>query len=101
MRNTNEHFDERYEQFDNCIGDYNILDKDTDEFMRAIITINPHLRTCDKENQIYITYNRQLKRIEYNLRQLQQELFELQGVITSSNLFIDNWTRNIDNEQIT
>lgn len=69
--------------------------------MRAIITINPHLRTYDKENQIYITYNRQLNRIEYNLRQLQQELFELQGVISRSDLFIDNWTRNIDSEQVT
>jgi hypothetical protein len=101
VRNTNEHFDERYEQFDNCVGDYNILDKDTDLVMRAIITINPHLRTYDKENQIYITYNRQLNRIEYNLRQLQQELFELQGVISRSDLFIDNWTRNIDSEQVT
>lgn len=101
VRNTNEHFDERYEQFNNCIGDYNILDENTDEFMRTVITQNPHLRTYDKENKIYITYNRQLNRIEYDLTKLQQELFELQGKITSSNLFIDNWTSNIDSEQVT
>lgn len=101
VRNTNAHFDERYEQFNNCIGDYNILDENTDEFMRTVITKNPHLRTYDKENKIYITYNRQLNRIEYDLTKLQQELFELQGKITSSNLFIDNWTSNIGNEQVT
>ena len=69
--------------------------------MRTVITQNPHLRTYDKENKIYITYNRQLNRIEYDLTKLQQELFELQGKITSSNLFIDNWTSNIDSEQVT
>ncbi|MGN0538283.1 MAG: hypothetical protein ACI4KI_00335 [Candidatus Fimenecus sp.] len=101
VRNTNEHFDERYEQFNNCIGDYNILDENTDEFMRTIITQNPHLRTYDKKNKIYITYNRQLKRIEYNLQTLKKELFELQEEITSSNLFIDNWISSIENEQVT
>lgn len=101
VRNTNEHFDERYEQFGGCVGDYNILDKNTDQFMRTIITQNSHLRTYDKEKQIYITYNRQLKRIEYDLRRLQQELNELQVEITSSSLFIDNWTTNIGNEQVT
>ncbi len=101
VRNTNEHFDERYEQFGGYVGDYNILDNSTDRFMRTIITQNPHLRTYDKENRIYITYNRQLKRIEYDFQKLQQELSEIQEIITSSSLFIDNWTNNIGNEQVT
>lgn len=100
VRNTNEHFDERYEQFDNCIGDYNILDNNTDPFIRTIITQNPHLRTYDKENRIYITYNRQLNRIEYDLKKLQEELLDIKKIITKSALFIDNWKTDIGNEQV-
>lgn len=100
VRNTNEHFDERYEQFDNCIGDYNILDNNTDPFIRTIINQNPHLRTYDKEAKIYYTYNRKLERINYDLRALQRELFEIKDIIEESSLFIGNWKTNIKNEQV-
>ena len=100
VRNTNEHFDERYEQFDNCIGDYNILDDDTDQFMRAVITSNPHLRTYDRAKRIYITYNRKKEQIKYNLKDLQKELSNMQKEIQKSPLFIDSWVDSIDNETI-
>lgn len=100
VRNTNEHFDERYEQFDNCIGDYNILDNNTDPFIRTIINQNPHLRTYDKETKIYYTYNRKLERINYDLRALQRELFKIKDIIEESSLFIGNWKTDIENEQV-
>ena len=37
VRNTNEHFDERYEALHGNVGDYNLLDRDTDPYMRAVI----------------------------------------------------------------
>ena len=90
VRNTNEHFDERYEEF-GAVGDYNLLDENTDSFIRSTIQTNPHLRTYDKEHCIYYTYNRRFQRIEYDLKQLQCELETLRDRITNNELFNSGW----------
>lgn len=100
IRNTNEHFDERYEQFQGSLGDYNLLSQNTDPNMRAVIQTNPHLRTYDKENGVYYTYNRAMKRIEYDLHQLQNELLEMLGQITENPVFDSAWTDSISTESV-
>lgn len=83
-RNTNMHFDERYDEYNRQIGDYNILDENTPNDMRNEILNTPHLRTYDKQNQIYITVGRFGGRIEYPLRQLRQELEALKLLLNKS-----------------
>ncbi len=100
IRNTNEHFDERYEEFGGCMGDYNILDKDTDGYMRAVIQTNPHLRTFDKERFVYITYNRRQNRIEYDLKELRKELTSMLERITGNSIFESGWTQDMSNERV-
>jgi len=56
-RNTNMHFDERYDEVDRRIGDYNIIDENTSIDMRDAILNTPHLRTYLKQEQVYITVN--------------------------------------------
>jgi len=73
-RNTNEHFDERYEEFNGSIGDYNLLDEDVDPKKRDIILKNPHLRTYDIVNRIYYTYDNSQNRIIYDFNELKIEL---------------------------
>ena len=99
VRNTNEHFDERYEGF-GAIGDYNLLDENTDSFIRSTIQTNPHLRTYDKEHSIYYTYNRRLQRIEYDLKQLQRELETLRDRITNNKLFNSAWEEFMPGETV-
>ncbi len=80
FRNTNEHFDERYEKYiDNAkgFGDLNIIDASTDEEVRNAILNTPHLRTIDIEQWTYISYNRQNKKIILDLQQLRHEMFLL------------------------
>lgn len=54
VRNTNENFDERYEQYHGLIGDYNIIDQDTDPVMRTTIQCNAHLRTYVKNTEFIL-----------------------------------------------
>ena len=100
VRNTNEHFDERYEEFGQ-LGDYNLLDQNTDSFMRATIQTNPHLRTYDKERGIYHTYNRKRQAVAYDLHLLQNELYTMLNRITSNKLFDSAWESSMPGESIT
>ena len=83
-RNTNMHFDERYDEHDRRIGDYNIIDDNTSYEMRQEILNTPHLRTYDKQAQVYITVGRNEKRIDYPLVKLRQELIGLKQLLNSS-----------------
>lgn len=98
VRNTSAHFDERYDQYHGSIGDYNILDRDTDPAMRMTIQNNMHLRTYDKEQGIYITYNRQGKRITYDLCKLQAELTEMLRRLTENPIFNSAWVDSMPEE---
>ena len=100
LRNTNIHFDERYEEFHCNIGDYNIIDENTDPYMKAVIETNPHLRTFDKDNLTYITYDRHLKRIKCDLRELRKELLSMMDIITENPIFESGWTDKISSENI-
>ncbi len=77
FRNTNEHFDERYYKHGLCVGDYNIIDANTDKEIRDAILNTPHLRTIDIENWQYITCDRNKRQIVLDLRKLRNEMFEL------------------------
>lgn len=99
-RNTNEHFDERYEQYNGQLGDYNIIGNETDSFIRIAIETNPHLRTYYKETGIYITSNRKLERIEYNLYDLQKELIEMLNRITKNPIFDSAWADSMPGEEL-
>lgn len=90
-RNTNIHFDERYDDFNGQIGDYNLLDAHTDEYLREVIMSKPHLRTYDKENHIYYTYGRNKKRIVYNLDELKRELDIMLDRIINNPVFNSAW----------
>lgn len=103
VRNTNEHFDERYEALQGNVGDYNLLDRDTDPYMRAVIQTNNHLRTFDKETGIYYTFIRKdhsLRRFEYNLHDLRCELKQMLERITSNPVFNSAWTDSISTETV-
>ena len=100
FRNTNEHFDERYDDFRGQLGDYNILDNNTQQHMRDIIETNPHLRTYDKVRRIYFTYNRKKERIQYDLQVLQRELHEMLDRITGTPEFTSAWTISMWGENI-
>lgn len=91
VRNTNEHFDERYEQFNGNVGDYNLLDTDTPQDMRETILNNPHLRTYDKSSGIYYTYDRRLQQISYNLYDLRKELDKLRQAIIENKIYESTW----------
>ena len=91
VRNTNEHFDERYEQFNGRVGDYNLLDIATPQDMRETILNNPHLRTYDKSSGIYYTYDRQLQQISYNLYDLRNELNKLRQAIIENRVYESAW----------
>lgn len=92
VRNTFIHFDERYEEFNGNLGDYNLIDENTDPFMRAVIITNPHLRTYDKTTGIYHTFDRKQNRIQYNLYDLNQELTDLLAKIKIHPLLDSAWT---------
>lgn len=100
FRNTNEHFDERLEQFGYVVGDLNILDENTEPYMRAVINTNPHLRTFDKKNYTYITYDRKLQPITYDLRELREELNIMLERITSNPAFEEEWITEMTGEII-
>ena len=100
VRNTNAHFDERYEQFNGNVGDYNLLDVDTDTTMRNTILNNPHLRTYDKSNGIYYTYNRNLQQIEYNLWHLRDELSDMIYKINENSITNVAWVDAIPDEKV-
>lgn len=93
-RNTNEHSDERYQAFDCVVGDYNIIDENTDDYMRDIIISNPHLRTFDKQNMSYLTYDNQKRRIVYNLVDLRLELLNMFDIINSNPITNVAWADN-------
>lgn len=100
VRNTNEHFDERYDAFNGRVGDYNLLDENTTTDMRKVIINQPHLRTYDKINGVYHTYNRNLEPITYNLYQLQGELQRMLSTIEANPVFCSQWVDTMSNEQV-
>lgn len=100
VRNTNAHFDERYEQFKGNAGDYNLLDKNTDSSMRNTILSNPHLRTYDKEKGIYYTYNRFLKQIEYDFWRLRDELNDMLQKIYNNPMSSVAWVDTMPTENV-
>ena len=100
VRNTNAHFDERYEQFKGNVGDYNLLDKNTDSSMRNTILSNPHLRTYDKEKGIYYTYNRFLKQIEYDFWRLRDELNDMLQKIYNNPMSSVAWVDTMPTENV-
>ena len=83
-RNTNMHFDERYDEYDRRIGDYNIIDESTPYDEREAILNTPHLRTYNKQDQVYITIGRRGERIEYSFMQLRQELNRLKQLFNAA-----------------
>lgn len=91
VRNTNEHFDERYEQFNGNLGDYNLLDSKTNPEMRRIILEHNHLRTYDKDSGIYYTFNRKKEKISYNLYELHSELSNMLEAIFAHPALNEAW----------
>lgn len=97
-RNTNEHFDERYDEFGSNLGDYNLLDENVDVEMRKTILNNPHLRTYDKGNHIYYTYGRKRNLINYNFEEMKQELQDMQEKILSNPITNCAWINQHPND---
>ena len=91
VRNTNEHFDERYLEFNNNIGDLNLIYDNTDAYMRNTILTEHHLRTYDVSNHIYYTYNRKQNLIMYDLLELHDELVEMKNIIQNNPLTYTSW----------
>jgi hypothetical protein len=94
VRNTNEHFDERFDSVRWQIGDYNILDNDTPTDMRETILNQYHLRTFDRTNGCYYTYGRRNHRllpITYNFNELRNELLRMRELITTHQMFDSQW----------
>ena len=94
-RNTNEHFDERYDTSRSQFGDYNLLDGNTLQEMRDSIMNTPHLRTFDRASGIYHTYNRKFQPIIYNLNELTDQLLEIRRRIVGSPIYESGWIDNV------
>lgn len=77
FRNANEHFDERYDIFHGVVGDYNVVSKATPIRNRREILKQPHIRTLDIRNWIYITYDKRGRQICCNLREFRDEAYSL------------------------
>ena len=90
-RNTNTHFDERYDAAGYIVGDYNLLDTGTDPCMRDIINNNYHLRTYDKTNFVYYTFNSYGTRIRFDLKVLKNELWDLRNLIINNPITNSGW----------
>lgn len=90
-RNTNEHADDRYQEFNGRLGDYNIIDENTPKSMRNEILSRPHLRTFDKSRMVYITFNRYKKRIAYDLIDLRQELIRMSEILKAHEVTNSAW----------
>jgi hypothetical protein len=94
-RNTNEHFDERYDVSGSQFGDYNLLDANTTQEMRDSIMNTPHLRTFDRASGIYHTYDRNFQPIRYDLHELTDQLLEMRRRIAESTIYESGWIDNI------
>lgn len=90
-RNTTVHFDERYDAAGYIVGDYNLLDANTDPYIRDVIINNYHLRTYDKVNYIYYTYNGSGTKISYDLKVLRAELENLRTLIVNNPITDSGW----------
>lgn len=93
-RNTNAHFDERFDALHWNVGDYNLLDDDMDPEMRAAIMNQRHLRTFDRRNGCYYTYgrkNKQLQRVSVDFRELMTQLQQMREQIVSHPIFESRW----------
>lgn len=97
-RNTNIHYDERYDRFYAGIGDYNLLKRKTPIEIKNYIYSNPHLRTYDINRRIYMTYDRNLNQIEYNLEILQKELLAMREKIQQNPITNSAWVDKPCNE---
>lgn len=81
VHNTNRHSDERYDEYLRRIGDYNIIDENTPDDVRREILNTPHLRTYNKQVQVYITVDSRGREVEYPLRQIYQQLIDLKRLL--------------------
>lgn len=94
VRNTNEHFDERFDEFMWNVGDYNIVDRHTQPEMRETILNNHHLRTFDRSNGCYYTYIRRQGNLipkTVDFRELSKQLLEMKTLITENTIFESQW----------
>ncbi len=85
FRNTNEHFDERYYQY-NGIGDMNLLKSDTPKNERNAILNTSHLRTIDIENWMYYSYDGFGRQIRLDLRQLRNEMYDMLSALCTNDI---------------
>lgn len=93
-RNTNEHFDERFDALHWNVGDYNLLDDDVDPKMRTTIMNQYHLRTFDRGNSCYYTYARKDKRLQWvsvDFRELMKQLQQMRKQIVNHPIFESQW----------
>ncbi len=100
-RNTNIHYDERYDRIYAGVGDYNLLKRETPIEMKNFINSNPHLRTYDINRRVYLTYDRNLRQIEYNLEALQKELLAMRDKIQQNPITNSAWVDHPFNESVT
>ncbi len=99
-RNTNEHYDERYDKLYGLFGDYNLIRNNSDKTLIKNLNTELHLRTYDIDNQIYNTYNSQFKPIKYNFNDLRTQLYNLQILITQNPKFHNFWTDFYSGEKL-
>ena len=93
-RNTNAHFDERFDALRWNVGDYNLLDDDTTPEMRAAIMNQYHLRTFDRRNGCYYTYghkSKRLQRVSVDFRELMTQLQQMREQIVRHPIFESRW----------
>ena len=94
VRNTNEHFDERFDAFGWDIGDYNLLDHNTPPDMRTAILKENHLRTFDRSNNCYYTYVRHQGKFvqkSVDFQELIMQLLSTRKRITTNPIMESRW----------
>lgn len=81
MRNTVIHSNERIVEHNGRLGDFNIIDDNTSQPVIDEILGTPHLRTIDLRTMRYYTYDRKKRQIVISLRELEEQLEELQNAV--------------------
>lgn len=94
-RNTNAHFDERFDAMGYNVGDYNLLNDDMDPNMRETILNRYHLRTFDRSSGVYYTYalrgRNNLQQVAVDFCELQEQLVAMREQIITHPIFESRW----------
>ena len=92
FRNVNMHIDDCYDDING--GDYNIINKKTNQYMKFEILTTQHFRTIDVDNWLYFTCDKRGKRMSLNLIELKNQMQNLLNALYNTDI-VQQFSTNI------